>query len=296
VEYFRVLEEVPDPPTRNGNDDDQGRNRGCNGRNRNGRRGRDRNDNNQGNGGDRPNKKQRNNNNSNNNNSRGDNHGKNQRKEQHDPDAPCPYHRGTHLWQDCFDNAWGANPGNSKGIGRNNCRNNGNVNQNRLSGNSGGSNGNGRNSGSKTQFAGATHFNTQQDRPIKEEPDDGKTHMSDICVDTMAQLDEFLTSTACSSIGQNKADTKTCESYCATLEECFTSGDNMHENTISAICKTISKPNTRPIALMHVRWIAQCDATQKTFCALFDTGSDVTILNSKVLLKEVQPTPINTRL
>jgi hypothetical protein len=73
----------------------------------------------------------------------------------------------------------------------------------------------------------------------------------------MAQLDEFLTSAAC-SIEQSKPATNTYEWYCATLEEYFTMGDDMHERTISAISNPISKPNTRPIALMRIRLITRC--------------------------------------
>ncbi len=85
---------------------------------------------------------------------------------------------------------------------------------------------------------------------------EGITSASCFIVETMVQLDEYLSSESC-SCEQIESNTTICESFSTTLEDCLALGEDIYEIKPFVFSNPVSNLNWRPIGLMKVGLIQQ---------------------------------------
>jgi len=112
---------------------------------------------------------------------------------------------------------------------------------------------------------------------------EGITSASRFIVETMVQLDEYLSSESC-SCEQIESNTTICESFSTTLEDCLALGEDIYEIKPFVFSNPVSNLNWRPIGLMKVGLIQQ-HKSNMPLRVLFDSGSDVTLIHPKALPK-----------
>jgi hypothetical protein len=151
-------------------------------------------------------------------------------------DDPCPVHAyGEHTWGSCRRNA---------------------DNVNRRSRNTSGNDAKPTpdshysNKATVTKTKVAAVAQQQDNAPMETE---GTTLNFCFTVDSMIQLDEYLTSESC-SCEQIELSTSLCASFYATLEECFASGEECTEITTPVVFSNPVNPNPklRPIGMMTI--------------------------------------------
>jgi hypothetical protein len=180
-------------------------------------------------------------------------------------DYQCPLHpNGTHTWGQCRTRTQVSKPGTSGG------------------------------EKDKSQQKKAQSFAAVCDEKADASSgEEGESFFDRSVVDTMVQLDEYLTSEACMCTSQDRdgEDTQVLQAFCIAMEDSYAAGTEtapIDREEIESSSINVRRTSLLPIGIMTVETIEGL-AVKRPLKVLYDSGSMVTIINPKALPETIVP-------